>query len=361
MSFKHRRYLMSGIFIFIFIIITSSTALVAWSAYESASPRVRVTASSSPLLAVSRVPLVPATSSNASSVPVLVYHEMGNRCAATAPVCHSPDYESVSTAQFAAEMGWMHHHGYHTITLPQYLRWLADKKVKLPAKPFLITVDNGIGNFLEGAQPVLWHYRYTATAFIVTGFADGAAQKCGPRVSHVNVQPECPFGNMGWDLTWPQLRSLSPAVYGFGIEAGAAGHYQQVYDKKCYAFDACQLPHESGHAYQMRIRAENSRGIAELAKELGNRFDSHAWVVPYSDLGYTCGSAACSSFEGYDGPSHWLASYAATTFHAVFVQDAIRNGIHNERFRYEVHSLTTLPEFTDAIHHYTTIGSWDWR
>jgi peptidoglycan/xylan/chitin deacetylase (PgdA/CDA1 family) len=362
MSFALRRRLMSGGFILMFILIATATAFVAYAADQSASPgphSIPIPAFS--LASVKRVPAQPVSLATARSVPVLVYHEMNNDCAPAAPVCHSHDYESVSTAQFTAEIAWLHSHGYHTVTLPQYLRWTRNRHTRLPVKPFLITVDNGIGDFLEGAQPILYQYRYTATAFIVTGFADGAAGACSPLLDKVDVQPECPMGDVGWDLTWPQLRALSPAVYGFGIEAGADGHYLQDYDPKCTAFSACLLPHESGTAYEKRVRNEYSRGIAELKKELGKRFDSSAWVVPYSDLGYDCSKRDGCAYERYDGPAGWLISYAATAFHVAFVQDAYRNGIRNERFRYEIHALTTLPGFTATIQHYTVAGSWNWR
>lgn len=311
-----------------------------------------------------RVPLRAVPLTTAAQVPVLVYHEMDNDCPASGATCPSHDYETVSTAQFTAEMAWMYSQGYHTITLPQYLAWLEDRSAPLPSKPFLITVDNGINDFLEGAQPVLYKYRYTATAFVVTGFADAAGGHCAPRIDGVNVQPGCPSSSEGggWDATWAQLKALSPAVYSFGIEAGADGHYQQGYDAACNAFNACKLPAETDAAYEARVRAEYSRGIAEAKSELGARFDGDAWVVPYSDLGYSCpGVGGCTAYESYDGPAGWLTSYAATTYHAAFVQDASRNGIRNERFRYEVHNTTTLPQFTAAIRGYLGHGSWDWR
>jgi hypothetical protein len=357
MNMSLRRLSLASIIISILCFIAAGSGLVVWAVADSGT---HTTAKISGLAAVSRVPERKIMLTSADQVPVLVYHEMNNDCPASASVCHSHDYESVSAAQFTAEMAWMYQQGYHTITLPQYLGWLAGENVKLPSKPFLITVDNGIGDFLEDAQPILYHYRYTATAFIVTGFADGAAKNCGPRIDGVNVQPECPSGDIGWDLTWPQLKTLSPDVYSFGLEAGADGHYQQDYNKNCFAFDACELPGETSAAYETRVRAENSDGIAELTSELGTRFDSHAWVVPYSDLGYTCEKGSCA-YENHTGPGDWLVSYAATTFNAVFVQDPYRNGVRDERFRYEIHALDTLADFTSAVNHYTAVNAWAWR
>lgn len=353
-----RRIMIAGCLIFIVSLITA-TVLVA---SDAAGRGVIVVPPASSLTDVTRVPPTPTDLAVASQVPVLVYHEMNNDCPPAGATCPSHDYETVSAAQFAAELGWMHNQGYHTITLPQYLTWLKDKNTRLPSKPFLITVDNGISDFLQDAQPILYRYRDTATAFIVTGFADAASGKCGPRISGVDVQPGCPASSQDgdWDATWTQLRALNPEVYSFGIEAGADGHYQQGYNPACYAFNACKLPGETNTVYESRVRSEYTRGIAEAAAELGGRFDKNAWVVPYSDLGYTC-DGSCSSFEGYDGPAGWLVSYAATTYNAVFVQDPARNGVRGERFRYEIHNTTTLSQFTTAVRYYLTHGSWDWR
>jgi hypothetical protein len=317
-------------------------------------------AAASPLAHVERVPAPKAALTTARQVPVLVYHEMDNDCAATAATCaRGHDYESVSQAQFTAEMAWMYARGYHTVTLAQYLAWLGDKRTLLPPKPFLITADNGIWNFLSGSQATLWHYRYTAAAFLVTGFASAASGQCAARLDGIDVQPGCPKSSEYWDATWAQIRSLSPAVYSFGIEAGPSGHYEQDYAGACYQFDACKMPGETAAHYEARVRAEMNGGIAMLTRQLGARFDARAWVVPYSDLGYPCEAVSCAG-EQHTDPGNWLIHYAARHFAAAFVQDYYRNGKDHERFRYEVHNTTTLTQFIAAIRHYTKAGAFRW-
>jgi hypothetical protein len=310
------------------------------------------------LASIHRIRAQPLTLQPATQVPVLVYHEMNNGCKPSARTCRSAsDYETVSYRQFYNEMAYMHRHGYHTITIGQYLQWLRSPALPLPSHPFLITVDNGIGNFLEGAQPVLYHFRYTATAFLVTGFADGASGHCAPHGPNgVNLQPGCPKANHGWDLPWSELRALSPAVYSFALEAGSSGHFQQTYNHACNAFYACRLPGETMAQYTLRVFNEMNAAVRELANQLGTRYNQHAWVVPYSDLGYPC-RITCA-YEHYTGPDNWLIRFAARNFQAVFVQDYYRNGMHHERFRYEVQHDTTLPKFRTAIRHYLSIGAW---
>jgi hypothetical protein len=290
----------------------------------------------------------------ASQVPVLVYHEMNNGCKPAASTCVNPkDAETVSTAQFLAEMNYLARAGYHTISLAQYETWLLDMRTKLPRRPILLTADNGIGNFLVNAEPILARDDFTMTAFLVTGFADGASGHCEPdvRVAGVSydVQPGCGRDNEGWDLTWPQLRSLSPRVYSFALEAGPSGHFVQDYDAHCQMFDACKIPGETNAAYEARVHREIASGLAELRAQLGSRASTTAWVVPYSDLGYPrCAQSDCTP-QPYTGPPGWLTEYAASRFTAVFVEDAYRNGIRHERFRDDINGWMTEQIFQERL------------
>jgi hypothetical protein len=290
----------------------------------------------------------------ASQVPVLVYHEMNNGCKPAASTCVNPkDAETVSTAQFLAEMNYLARAGYHTISLAQYETWLLDMRTKLPRRPILLTADNGIGNFLVNAEPILARDDFTMTAFLVTGFADGASGHCEPdvRVAGVSydVQPGCGRDNEGWDLTWPQLRSLSPRVYSFALEAGPSGHFVQDYDAHCQMFDACKIPGETNAAYEARVHREIASGLAELRAQFGSRASTTAWVVPYSDLGYPrCAQSDCTP-QPYTGPPGWLTAYAASRFTAVFVEDAYRNGIRHERFRDDINGWMTEQIFQERL------------
>jgi hypothetical protein len=302
-----------------------------------------------------------STQTGAADIPVLVYHEMNNGCAADVPVCNTRDPESVSTAQFTSQMNYLRAQGYHTVSLAQYLSWLANPAIVLPRKPVLLTDDNGIGNFLQGAQPILAKDGYTMTAFIVTGFADGAAGIClGPQQiagQAVNLQPGCGKDNYGWDLTWKELDALSPGVYSFALEAGASGHFPQEYSQTCTEFYACMVPGETAGAYKARVSSEITSGLAELNARLPGRVSSAAWVVPFSDLGYRrCAAPNCTP-QNSTGPPGWLASYAASRFSAVFVEDAFRNGIQKERFRFDVTGELTQAAFQAALQTFITTSS----
>ena len=149
----------------------------------------------------------------------------------------------------------------------------------------------------------------------MTGFASAASGTCEPHAviagRSFDTQPGCPkTSEYGWDATWAQLKALSPAVYSFGIEAGASAHFEQAYDRDCFAFNACMIPGETVAAYENRVLRRVRHWIARAGQELGPRFSPHAWVVPYSDLGYRCEPYSCA-YENYNGPKGWLIRYAA--------------------------------------------------
>jgi hypothetical protein len=281
-----------------------------------------------------------------SSIPVFDWHELNNGCDPGAPVCNAADPESVSTAQLTAELGYLKAQGYHTITPLQYKQWTEGMNQRLPAKPVFLVDDNGIENFLAGAQPVLASDGFTMAVAVVSGFADGARGVC----SQPAFQPGCPVANVGWDATWAQLRALSPSVYSFIIESGAAGHFVQTYDPACTAFYACMVAHETVSQYEHRVANELAQGEKEIVNKVdAARFTPGLWVVPYSDDGYPgCSGNACTP-QTSDGPAGWLPAWTASQYKVAFVEDAFRNGTQNERYRIDVQGWMTESEFETML------------
>ena len=246
-----------------------------------------------------------------SSIPVFDWHELNNGCEPTVPVCNAADPESVSTAQLTAELGYLKAQGYQTITPLQYEQWTEGLNPRLPAKPMFLVDDNGIENFLAGAEPVLAADGFTMAVAVITGFADGASGTC----SEATYQPGCPVANEYWDATWAQLKALSPSVYSFIIEAGAAGHFVQDYDPNCTAFYACMVPHETVNQYENRVANDLTQGEKEIMNKIdASRFTSGLWVVPYSDDGYTgCSGNACTRSPPPARRAGWRPTRRAVT------------------------------------------------
>lgn len=94
-------------------------------------------------------------------LPVLMYHHVGILRPGGNP------YLTISPARFAAHVEWLARRGYSTITPSDWTNWI-EAGTPLPAKPILITFDDGFSDTAENAFPVLRRHGFSATAFLVT-------------------------------------------------------------------------------------------------------------------------------------------------------------------------------------------------
>jgi peptidoglycan/xylan/chitin deacetylase (PgdA/CDA1 family) len=76
---------------------------------------------------------------------------------------------SVSPADFAAQMDWLRAHGYHPVDFNDVRAYFSGAQ-PMPAKPVVITFDDGYADLYTAAYPVLADHRFKAVAYIVSGF-----------------------------------------------------------------------------------------------------------------------------------------------------------------------------------------------
>lgn len=99
-------------------------------------------------------------------VPILMYHRVSTRVVGLAGL-------TVAPRQFAAEMEWLHGHGYHAVTQEQ-LYGALEYGLPLPPRPVMITFDDGYRDVLWNAAPVLHELHMPATAYVITGRISGS-------------------------------------------------------------------------------------------------------------------------------------------------------------------------------------------
>jgi peptidoglycan/xylan/chitin deacetylase (PgdA/CDA1 family) len=141
-----------------------------------------------------RAPLVLPSALPAKSVrvPILMYHRVARRNDSLPGITRRL---TVDPADFQRQMTWLVAHGFRSITHRELFEALFGHRT-LPARPVLITFDDGYRNVLTDAAPILDRLGIRATAFVITG-----------RISN---------GDSSF-LTWRQLRALE----GLGIEIGS--------------------------------------------------------------------------------------------------------------------------------------------
>jgi peptidoglycan/xylan/chitin deacetylase (PgdA/CDA1 family) len=121
-----------------------------------------------------------------------MYHRVGQVEASAPTITRAL---TVSPEAFASEMRWIVQHGFHAITQQELFRAL-EFGAPLPAKPMMITFDDGYRDVLWNAAPVLVRLHLPATAYVITGRVSGTDSSF---------------------LTWPELHRLER----LGVEIGS--------------------------------------------------------------------------------------------------------------------------------------------
>jgi peptidoglycan/xylan/chitin deacetylase (PgdA/CDA1 family) len=125
----------------------------------------------------------------AAEVPILMYHSIADD--GPAELAHY----RLSPAVFASQIRYLADHGYHSVSLDEWVGAIAAGK-RLAGRPIIITFDDGYLNFLQNAWPALESNGFTATMFVVT-------DKVGQTADWDKVT-----GDSLPLMSWNQLRSL---------------------------------------------------------------------------------------------------------------------------------------------------------
>jgi peptidoglycan/xylan/chitin deacetylase (PgdA/CDA1 family) len=139
-------------------------------------------------------------------VPILLYHSVS----ADPPGWIAPF--AITPATFAAHLDAVCASGRQPITVSQYADGLTGR-IKLPARPVLITVDDGFADFAEHALPALAERNLPSTLYVTTG---ALAYRAGRR----SVLPPAAM-----------LRATDlPGLEAAGVEIGAHSHTHRQLD-----------------------------------------------------------------------------------------------------------------------------------
>lgn len=175
------------------------------------------------------------------TVPILMYHAVDHEPAAATRRL------SVSPEAFAAQMAVVADRGFTALTTAELAEaWRSGRS--LPARPVLITFDDGYEGVHRHALPVLTKHGLASTLFVSTGWLRGADDEGG-----------APDTMLGWD----QVRELAAA----GTEIGGHTHTHPQLDQ----------------VDERRLWYETLRCRELVREELGRAPMSFAYPYGYSD------------------------------------------------------------------------------
>jgi len=103
-----------------------------------------------------------ASTENATKVPVIVYHSVGNRDSGKL---------QISKYKIKKQLNWIKKCGYKTLTMEEFVGWY-EGEITIPKKSVLITFDDGFSNVVKNAVPILKKNRQHATMFIAGKWVD---------------------------------------------------------------------------------------------------------------------------------------------------------------------------------------------
>src|SRR5206468_10790089 len=97
------------------------------------------------------------------AVPILMYHRIDYLRPSLPQITRRL---TVDPADFDAQMRWLAHAGFHTLTQRQLFDAL-ELGHGLPPKPVVLTFDDGYGDVLGKASPILAGLHMHATAYVI--------------------------------------------------------------------------------------------------------------------------------------------------------------------------------------------------
>ena len=224
-------------------------------------------------------------SERVGTVPILLYHSVSNE---------NPEDSryAVSIADFKNQMERLRYWGYSTVTIKQLVDHI-NKGYSLPRRPVVISFDDGYLDVYQNAFPIMEHYGFTGTVYIVANRLES--------VGFLQVEQLKELIDSGWDvgshgMTHTELtqnhalvrkeilqsrldleNALGIKVFSFAYPFGSLDWYvsYKVYDYGYRAGVAVGnlITHNSGTVYNLSRR--EIQGDSDL--------DAFADLLPWSD------------------------------------------------------------------------------
>ena len=189
-----------------------------------------------------------------SAIPVLVYHGI------------TPDAagQDVTPEQFTRQMTRLADEGYQTIGLRTLAGFLRGDRVPLPARPFVLTFDDGRRDAYAEADPVLEEHGFEAAMFVDVGRVDARAP------GYLSWRELDRLGQR-WDV---QLESgTGKLLIRYGNDAHEVGPF--------YAYRGEQ---EVLGGWRERVFGDISWAERQLARHV-RRYQPFAFSPPYGNYG----------------------------------------------------------------------------
>lgn len=221
-------------------------------------------------------PLPPADPDDGVRFRVLSFHDV--RANVRASFETSPDETAVDERSLAEVFAWLQYSGYHPVSLQQIVDARAGR-TPLPAKPVLLTFDDGYKSAYTKVFPLLKRYRYPAVLALVTSWLEVPAGS----LVHWGDKPARREEFLRWSEAAEmarsglvELASHSDAMH-TGILANPQGNMLPA--ASTHRYDATSGRYEDDGTYARRVEADLRRSREIIEARTGAKVRAMVW--PY--------------------------------------------------------------------------------
>ncbi|MNO29662.1 Endo-1,4-beta-xylanase A precursor [compost metagenome] len=244
----------------------------------------------------------PLAEAATSEIPVLLYHRIVDTA--------TNEWTDTSVDKFKSTMKYLYDNGYNTLTADQYVNIKAGV-VAAPAKPILLTFDDGTPDFVTKALPILDQYDMNAVAFIVTGWIGAGysmshAQLQDLATNHTNISIQNHTVNHA-EAKWKTMTKADASA-----ELAEANNYLKEITNK----DPVLLAYPYGDFNSDVQSAAASNGIKYSFKVGYPNQGDHAIGRYYVQMGTTLSEIA--NWIGGPAPDTTAPSSPVTVYHETF-------------------------------------------
>lgn len=221
--------------------------------------------------------LLAHTGSAAQSYAVVAFHDVADRV-------QDLDADAITTDRLIAFFDWLRGNGWTPVSLDDIAAAQSGTRA-LPAKPILLTFDDGYASMYSRVFPLVLAYRYPIVSALVGSWMEGPA--------HAMVK----YGDQSVPrsrfLSWAQAREMQAsglvefASHSYNLHEGVPANPQgntlpSAVALRYFGEDAKQganagPAHETPAALQERIRADLERSRTIMQRELGKAPRALVW------------------------------------------------------------------------------------
>lgn len=234
---------------------------------------------------------------------------------------------TISPTTFESHLEILKYQAYVPLTVSMLVSLMFDCRGPLPAKPVVLTFDDGLADFFTGTLPILDRFGFPATLYIPTAYVNQSG-----RWLKTNGNGNYPM------LSWSEIREIAY----HGIECGSHGHSHTQLD----VLPMEKMREEVCHSKDL-LEHHLQKSVDSIAYPYGLNSKTLRQIV--QQAGYSSGCAIKHSMSSLADDRYALARIAITSKLSQTEYQDILMGKGLRRFHKDERVRTTIYRFVRKL------------